>query len=90
MEAIQERQINNDDDERFFHLPHHWCLQSAIKPLLNWAQVHWLSEQPTDNSFDQNKNSRVYEHYCWFKVCPEKVNSDEFRGELNISTVTIH
>ena len=51
---------NNDDDKRFsVHLPHHWCLQSAIKLLLNWALVHWLIEQPTDNYFDQNKNSRV-------------------------------
>ena len=59
LNCISERQINNDDDKRYsVHLPHHLCLQSAIKPLLNWALVHWLSEQPTHNYFDQNKNSR--------------------------------
>ena len=60
------RQIKNDDDKRFsVPLPHHWCLQSAIKPLLNWALVHWLIEQPTDNYFDQNKNSRVLRTILW-------------------------
>ena len=85
LNCISKRQINNEDDKRFsVHLPHHWCLQSAIKLLLNWALVHWLIEQPTDNCFDQNKYSRglrtimdnrclsiIHELYCGFKVCAE-------------------